>query len=45
MLVLNENSGLVKVWVRNVKAGNVKREDVPELTNLREMVYKVLDQE
>ncbi|GAA0116955.1 hypothetical protein [Clostridium senegalense] len=43
MILLNENSGLVKIWARNVKAGNVAREDVPNLSNLREMVFKILD--
>lgn len=43
MLKLNENSGLVKIWARNIKEGNITREDVPNLSNLREIVFKVLD--
>lgn len=45
MLILNENSGLVKMWVQAVKDGRYKREDAPNLSNLREVVFKVLDEE
>lgn len=38
-----ENSGLVKVWVNLVNAGTYKREDVPKLGNLQDVVYKILD--
>jgi len=37
------NSALVQIWARNVKEGNYIREQVPNLSNLREMVYAVLD--
>lgn len=37
------NSGLVAIWARNVKNGNYTREQVPKLSNLREMVFQVLD--
>ncbi|MBS4172137.1 hypothetical protein [Bacillus sp. FJAT-49736] len=43
--MFNENSGLVVIWARNVREGNYKREQVPKLSNLQEMVYKVLDSE
>lgn len=41
--MFNENSGIVKIWVRNIQNGNVDREDVPNLYNLREVVYAILD--
>lgn len=34
---------LVQIWARNVKEGNYSREQVPNLSNLREMVFEVLD--
>ncbi|WP_176713714.1 hypothetical protein [Pseudobacillus wudalianchiensis] len=36
-------SALVQIWARNVQNGNYEREQVPKLSNLQEMVYKVLD--
>lgn len=42
--MFNENSALVQSWVRLVKAGTYQREQVPDLSNLQEMVYTVLDQ-
>ena len=41
--MFNENSGMVKIWVRNVLNGNVDRADVPRLSNLQEVVYAILD--
>lgn len=43
-------SALVQIWARNVKTdknlnGNYTREQVPNLSNLREMVYAVLDEQ
>ena len=38
-------SALVQIWARNVREGNYTREQVPNLSNLREMVYAVLDAE
>lgn len=43
-MVFTKNSGLVKVWVRLVLNGTYTREDVPDLYNLREVVYEVLDE-
>ena len=37
------DSALVKIWARNVQAGHYTREQVPALSNLREIVYAVLD--
>ena len=41
--MFNENSGLVQLWVMNINAGNYAREQVPNLSNLRETVYGILD--
>lgn len=43
--MFNETSGLVRIWVRNIEDENspYAREDVPNLSNLREVVYSVLD--
>lgn len=41
--MFNENSGLVKIWVRNIQEGNYTREQVPNISNLRAVVYEVLD--
>ena len=38
-------SALVQIWARNVRNGNYTREQVPNLSNLREMVYAALDEE
>ena len=37
-------SALVQIWARNSGNGNYAREQVPKLSNLREMVYIVLDE-
>lgn len=42
-MIFNENSGLVLTWVRLVKSGQYKKEQVPNIGNLREVVCKVLD--
>lgn len=42
-MMFNENSALVKMWVRNVQEGNYSRENVPNLFNLRDIVYSLLD--
>lgn len=43
-------NALVQIWARNVKTeknpnGLYTREQVPNLSNLREMVYAVLDEQ
>lgn len=39
------DSALVKIWARNVEPnGSYTREQVPNLSNLREMVYQIIDQ-
>lgn len=48
----DENSGLVKTWVRLVESGQYSKEQVPnignlrevsDVRNLREVVYKILE--
>lgn len=41
--MFHENSGLVKIWFDFVKANPKQREKVPQLSNLREVVYAKLD--
>lgn len=41
--MFNENSYIVKVWVKNVKSGRYTREQIPDLSNLREIVSMILD--
>lgn len=41
-MTFNENSGLVKVWVTLVKKGIYSIDQVPPLSNLKEIVTKVL---
>lgn len=41
--MFNENSGLVKVWVSLVLAGVYTLEQVPQLSNLREVVTQVVN--
>ena len=38
-------SALVQLWARYVRDGKYTREQVPNLSNLREIVYAVLDAE
>lgn len=41
--MFNENSGLVKVWVGLVQDGTYTREQVPNISNLRVVIYGILD--
>lgn len=41
--MFNENSGLVLVWVRLIENGTYTIEQVPNLSNLKEMVQYVLN--
>jgi len=43
--MLTTESALVKLWVRYIKEGKYTREQVPNLSNLRECVFAVLDAE
>lgn len=39
----DENSGLVKTWVRLVESKHYSKEQVPNIGNLRGVVYKILE--
>ena len=41
--MFNENSGLVKVWVSLVLAGVYTIDQVPQLSNLKEVVTQVVN--
>ncbi|WP_267240221.1 hypothetical protein [Thermaerobacillus caldiproteolyticus] len=41
--MFNENSGLVKVWVSLVLAGTYTIDQVPQLSNLKEVVTSVIN--
>ena len=43
--MFNENSGLVKVWVRLIKSGVYTIENIPNLSNLKEIVIQILNEE
>ena len=36
--MFNENSALVKLWIRLIKIGDKTIEDIPNILNLREIV-------
>lgn len=41
--MFNENSVIVKTWVNLVRNGTYKKESVPNISNLQEIVFKVLE--
>lgn len=41
--MFNENSGLVLVWVDLVRTGTYTLEQVPQLSNLKEVVTQVIN--
>lgn len=41
--MFNENSGLVKVWVSLILAGTYTLDDVPNLSNLKQVVTQVIN--
>lgn len=42
-MILTEESMLVQLWIKWIKKDIYTREQVPNLSNLREMVFVVLD--
>lgn len=40
--MFNENSGLVKIWVRYIENGDKTLADVPNLSNLKEVVESLV---
>lgn len=43
--MFNKNSGLVQIWVRLIKQGTYTINNVPNLSNLKEIVSEVLTEE
>jgi len=41
--MFNENSGLVQVWLRLIKSGTYTIEQVPNISNLREVINRILN--
>ena len=44
-MTFTKDSQLVKIWVSLVQNGTYKRDQVPKLYNLQEVVFQVLDGE
>jgi len=42
--MFNEDSGLVKIWVRAIDSGDKTLADVPNLSNLKEVVEGLVSQ-
>lgn len=42
--MFNENSGLVQVWVRLIKQRLYTINNVPNLSNLREIIIEILNE-
>lgn len=43
--MFTENSIIVKSWVDLIRKGTFTRDQVPELGNLQEVVFSILDKE
>lgn len=43
--MFNENSVIVKTWVELVRNGTYQKESVPNISNLQEIVFRVLETE
>lgn len=41
--MFTKDSGLVKIWVDAVKRGDYKLEQVPKLSNLKEVVTNIMN--
>ena len=42
-MVFTSESFSVQFWVKRIRKGNATREDVPNLFNLRDVVYSIID--
>lgn len=42
--MFNRNSGLVQVWVRLIKNGTYEISNIPNLSNLKQIVIEVLNE-
>ena len=43
--MFNENSGLVQVWVRLIQSGAYSLENIPNLSNLQDIVNLIIKKE
>ncbi len=43
--MFSENSVIVKTWVQLVRNGTYPKKSVPNISNLQEVVYKILEME
>jgi hypothetical protein len=43
--MFNEDSGLVKIWVDLVRSGKYSIEQVPNLSNLKQVVQSIINKE
>ena len=43
--MFNKNSGLVQVWVRLIKTGVYEIKDIPNLSNLKDIVIEIIYEE
>lgn len=43
--MFNENSVIVKTWVELVRNGTYQKESVPNISNLQEIVFDILETE
>lgn len=44
-MILDRNSFMVRFWLKRISEGNAVKEGVPNLLNLREVVFEILDEE
>nr|DAN97722.1 MAG TPA: hypothetical protein [Caudoviricetes sp.] len=43
--MFNKNSIVVRIWIDLIRKGTYKKEQVPKLQNLQEVVYSILEEE
>lgn len=42
--MLSVDSALVQIWVNSVKSGAIKKEQIPDIANLKELVLSLLEE-
>ena len=43
--MFNENSGLVQIWVRLIQSGTQDLDNVPNLSNLQDIVFSIISKQ
>ena len=43
--MFNENSGLVQIWVRLIQSGTQNLDNVPNLSNLQDIVFSIVSKQ